>query len=328
VSSSETKLVHVIQGLSAAGSFRQAMHPNPGELLVHQDDLSCGPLPPFRSFEQWSDVRHEFWDSVCEDPERCSDYEYDVTANQSTLRDADSIVIWLALCASEQLFLAWLIQALKLLHCRARVSVIQFTRTPRNMDAWGMGLLHPEHISAHPPIVELSGEAISELERHWAAVTSPEPAGLLSVLSSKQVHLPHFQAGLRTLVHRYPDPRTGLGRWDLELLKNVAEKGPRATRVIGHTIGERLDADLVGDIYVYWRLLQLGALDRPLVSISGGPEIRTCQVSLTPAGQAVLEGLVNAIELNGIDDWVLGVHLSSSDGAVWYHKDGALLPAT
>ena len=30
------------------------MHPQPGELLVNEDVLSCGPLPPFRSIEEWA----------------------------------------------------------------------------------------------------------------------------------------------------------------------------------------------------------------------------------------------------------------------------------
>jgi hypothetical protein len=47
-------------------------------------------------------------------------------------------------------------------------------------------------------------------------------------------------------------------------------------------------------------------------------------VALTGAGELVLNGRANAIELNGIDDWVLGVHLDSKQGRVWYRKDGAL----
>jgi hypothetical protein len=32
--------------------------------------------------------------------------------------------------------------------------------------------------------------------------------------------------------------------------------------------------------------------------------------------------------LNGIDDWVGGVHLDSRAGNVWYHKDGTLVPSS
>jgi hypothetical protein len=75
-------------------------------------------------------------------------------------------------------------------------------------------------------------------------------------------------------------------------------------------------------------LLQLGdsALAHPLVKISGNPTtMRDCEVSLSEAGESVLAGRANAVELNGIDDWVLGVHLDSKLDRVWYRKDGVLM---
>jgi len=39
--------------------------------------------------------------------------------------------------------------------------------------------------------------------------------------------------------------------------------------------------------------------------------MRDCDVTLTDAGHEVLTGRANAIDLNGIDDWILGVHLVS-----------------
>jgi hypothetical protein len=48
----------------------------------------------------------------------------------------------------------------------------------------------------------------------------------------------------------------------------------------------------------------------PLVTMSGDPyNMRECEVTLTEVGHEVLAGRANAIELNGIDDWILGVHL-------------------
>jgi hypothetical protein len=196
------------------------------------------------------------------------------------------------------------------------------------MDVWGLGLLNPEQIEHHPPIERLCAETISELEHCWTAVTSSDPAKLLSVLSAAPTRLLHCQSSLKQLVHRYPDHRTGLGRWDYELLKYTKEKGPRVTRVIGHTMGYNFDADLVGDAYLFSRLRRLGDSDlaHPLVTLSGDPtSMRECAVALTDAGESVLGGRANAIELNGIDDWVLGVHLDSQHGTVWYRKDGTLV---
>ena len=46
---------------------------------------------------------------------------------------------------------------------------------------------------------------------------------------------------------------------------------------------------------------------------------------LTPHGEAILAGDGNAVEWNGIDDWVGGVHLDSRSGRVWFHRDGMLI---
>jgi hypothetical protein len=93
-------------------------------------------------------------------------------------------------------------------------------------------------------------------------------------------------------------------------------------------VGLNFDADLVGDLVLFARLHQLASPDlaHPLVTLSGDPhDLRNCQVALTEAGESVLAARANAVELNGIDDWVLGVHLDSRHGSVWYHKDGTLV---
>lgn len=98
--------------------------------------------------------------------------------------------------------------------------------------------------------------------------------------------------------------------------------------MVGFALGYGFDTDLVGDLYLFSRLLQLSNADlpHPLVSLSGDPNnVRSWEVVLTDAGEAVLAGRANAVELNGIDDWILGVHLDSKRGSVWYHKEGTLI---
>jgi hypothetical protein len=323
--------IHVVQGYTAAGCFQQAMHPEPGHLLVNDDVLSCGPLPVFQSPEQWTRVRGAYWDSVAPDSRPTAEFNREFLTGALSLRDTDSLVLWLGVGVAEQLLLAWTVHLLKFSGCRAQISIVQFTRAGRHdMDVWGLGLLKPELIARHPPIEPLSTAAISELERFWAAATSADPTKLLSMLSDTATGLPHCRSSLRHMILRYPDHITGLGRWDFELLKYTREKGPTVTRVIGHLMGNNFDADMVGDAVLFARLRRLGAADvaQPLVSLPGdSTHMRRCEVVLTEAGESVLAGRANAIELNGIDDWVLGVHLDSKHGTVWCRKDGELYEA-
>jgi len=56
-----------------------------------------------------------------------------------------------------------------------------------------------------------------------------------------------------------------------------------------------------------------------LLSLIGSyDKFRDAQVELTETGKAVLNSGANFVELNGIDDWVCGVHLDSAAGRVWF----------
>jgi len=48
-------------------------------------------------------------------------------------------------------------------------------------------------------------------------------------------------------------------------------------------------------------------------------------VELTEDGQRVLSGELDNIKLNGINDWVCGVHIDSQSGAIWVNDEGKLV---
>ena len=322
------RILHVMYSLERSGMETMLLSSGK-EWLRHgyRSDI-VATMPPFRSIEEWARLREAYWDSIASSDER-RPFNRDLLANTRALCELDSIVVWVGVGAAEQLLLAWMVKLLKLIGSRAQIQVVQFTRTGRyNADVWGLGLLNPDQLKHHPPAQPVAAETLLELERLWDRVTSPDPAGLLSVLSEETARLQHSRASLKSLVHRYPDYQTGLGRWESELLKRTQEKGPRAARIIGEVIGLNFDADLVGDLVLFARLHQLASPDlaHPLVTLSGDPhDLRNCQVALTEAGESVLAARANAVELNGIDDWVLGVHLDSRHGSVWYHKNGTLV---
>ena len=92
----------------------------------------------------------------------------------------------------------------------------------------------------------------------------------------------------------------------------------------------REQPDHTGDTYLYDRLQRMGApgVAHPLVSLMPpNHKMRETTVEVTDAGRAVLNGEANAVALNGIDDWVAGVHLDSKAGRVWFHRDGELVAA-
>jgi hypothetical protein len=228
-----SRRIHILLGFSAAGCFAQAIHPKPEDILVNDDVLSCGPLPPFRSVERWTNLRGTYWDTVLPgDFPPPAEFNNDFLATVLGLQNADSVVVWLGIGVAEQLLLAWVVRLLEFSGSQAQVSVVQFTCVgKRDMDVWGLGLLNPDQIQEHPPIAPLSAGARTELDQCWAAVSSADPAGLLSVLSNVPTGIPHLRSSLQQIIRRYPDHQTGLGRWDFDLMKYAKENGPKVTRV-------------------------------------------------------------------------------------------------
>jgi hypothetical protein len=86
--------------------------------------------------------------------------------------------------------------------------------------------------------------------------------------------------------------------------------------------------ECVGDNWLFSRLWRLAdpALSHPAVVLTGEQTtIRGTEARLTRDGEQFLKAALNFVELNGIDDWVGGVHLDSRVGEVWFHQDKMLL---
>ncbi len=324
--------IHVALGDTAAASLQEAdMLPAAAKLLTLRDHLGSGPLPPLQSLAQWRDLRRAFWESV-EPPD--PDYPpFDFPDDLAILSGARSITLWLGTGLADQLQLAWLVQALRLLGADpARLSTVQFSGAGRKVfEVVSVAVLNPREIAAHPAAAALTPAAIAELDAAWAAATAPEPAALANYLASSSGTLPLLPRAIATLLDRYPDHRSGLGVWDRRLLKHTAGHGPSAVRIIGHTLANSMEGpDWVGDDYLFHRLQGLGAADlaHPLLSLNRHrAPMRETTVEITNTGRAVLRGKANAVHLNGIDDWIAGVHLDSRAGRVWFNREGTLVRA-
>ena len=90
----------------------------------------------------------------------------------------------------------------------------------------------------------------------------------------------------------------------------------------------------MGDRSFYSILRRLASARTPLLSIhdlTDEVDIRSLTVTITQAGRDVIEGQEDGVALNGIDQWLGGVHLIGQhrspwrwDGWLkrWYHEGG------
>jgi hypothetical protein len=323
--------IHVINGDSAADTLKQAINSSL-RTIVSRDVLSVGPILPFSELATWKATRVRFWrDVVAHD--RHVDLrpaQNGIWENLERLQNASRIYAWTASGNTDQFFVAFLLEVLEKMGADpGKVQLVEFMHAPiSGRRLIQMGELDVNQIRMHPAPRELSMDEWISYRSTWRALTSSDPRSVQAFDAENPQASPQLKQAVAHVLRRYPDRATGLDFWDRELLAKVRERGPRAARVIGQTMGVHFDeGDLIGDLYFFRRLLHLAspALPRPLLTQSGdGADMQQTNFELTEFGAAVCEGRGSAWPVNPIDYWAGGVHVSSAGGNLWFNHDGTL----
>jgi hypothetical protein len=329
----EPPLLHVVNGDLAAGAFLHAFGAT-DRLLIHRDVLSCGPLPRVGQVAAWQRVRQDFWRNTLSFM-RGFDLEpspIDLLKNHGRLQAEGPPCVWAGTGNSEQLLIAFVLHLVTLAGGDvSTVRVVQFEKNTLTGERLrGVGELGPEQMREHPQPRSLALSELAAYRDAWLAVTDPEPASL-GRFSARHPDAPWFlHEAVRKLARRYPDRASGLPYWDRRLLHQVRARGPKAADVLAATVGEMFeDADLVGDLYTFSRLVRMAAVPRPLVELAGNRQQpdRTA-VRLTGFGEEVLAGKASFLSANPLDEWVGGVHLSTAHHQLWLEEDGLIVRPT
>ena len=330
------KAIHITNGAASGGTVLHAVDVPPENLLVYWDELSGGPWVDFGDLGAWDQVRQDFVKSLAVEecygsPDPNDDDGYDLLLDERKLGDAEIIYLWLGSGLADQLFLVLLVRFFTRVGLETRkLRVLQFQYVPGvDHEVKRLSLLSPETVRQHGHAEPLIASELDYLETVWSALVSQKP-GLLARLvdGPGDPPLPVLNRGLRCLLGRYPDRSTGLNTLDTTLLETTCHEGPAAASIIGATLVRIWESfDDPSDFYLYTRLRRMGdaSLNRKLVELGGtSPAMRDTEVRITETGLDVLNGKANAVEINGIDDWVCGVHLCSETNDVWYRDGDAL----
>lgn len=301
-------------------------------MLVTEDPLSYGPVPFTTDLDTWRAVRERYLSELFNRPGEPPEDEYHLVGlDTERLLGADPVVFWVAGVLPEQLMLARVVVLFEQLGLdESRLRVVQVEQ-PENVEVtWKIGSISADELQQlSPEPRELDPAQLREYKRAWRVYTSAEPADLATYVAEPGC-LPVLHCAMRQLVYRYPDIRSGTSVWDERLLHYTQERGPRAVRVLGHTIGNNDTPDWIDDVYLFRRLVALsaGSLASPLVSATGDTEtLRECRVELTPFGEAVLAKEANHVRENGIDDWIGGVHLTWDTLITFRDGDTLVMPS-
>ena len=279
--------------------------------------MSYGPAPKTSDLRKWRSVREQFLKNL---HPRYADFSFeewkqdDLVLNFGRLNATPKIIAWLGEGTADQVFAAWLVHYLRAMQCDlTKLHFVNFEGDSRRSILSAAELSAKqvrERASAPGPVTV---EKADELALVWESFSSDNPHSLATYVDT---HAGPLREAIAPILMRYPDVKSGLGFWDQLFLENVRDHGPKLARVIGHTmipLQPENYLDAMQDSFLFDRAIRMSSplVTHPLISLDGDrQEMRACTVELTADGICVLAGKKNAVGLNGIDDWIGGVHLT------------------
>lgn len=319
-------MLHIHNGDSSANTAKESSLP--GEQFAFRESLITGPTPAGVSNGEWRSVRAlHLSESYGVDLKECEQGLLDQAQKLASFREHEEVVLWFEhdlFCQANLLYLLnWFAQ---LETGNTKLSLICIGEFPGKENFRGLGELNAEQLVSLFPARKLVTESQLKLANSaWDAYCSPDPTGIERVLRMGTSLLPFLGPALQAQLRRFPSTKNGLGRIEqtaLELIhggaKNFADLFPR--------FGDVEPVYGLGDTQLWLALERMSVGRQPLLTIENGkngggglnPEVvKKAQFEITEPGEEVLHGDADFVELNGIDLWLGGVHLSPDNLWRW-----------
>lgn len=322
------KRVHISNSFLACAQI-SATDELKSDIVYVPDLLSFGPI--FSSWDaQHNEIRRNYKADLLgmfQDGVGVPDAYESMVGAKLKFDDAEEILIWAGPSLEEQMFLVWAVALLR--HLQVGLEKIRYLLVLEDT-VQGRPLPSLDQLTSNTCLLALTqgGWALKDdefalLQMAWQTLCSIDPEAL--VRFSNQATPPRLSLVLDRIDHlklRYPHFKTGLSAFDYRVLQICARTAPSVSdMVVAYLLHDHDVRDYPGDLIFHARLQRLGSpfLQHPLVEFEGDITKRhMLKAVLTAAGKAVLAGEVNNVELNGIDDWIGGVHLNSESGPVWF----------
>jgi hypothetical protein len=327
-------MLHIHNGDSSAKTAKESSIP--GEHLAFRESLITGPAPADASVDEWRRIRAQHLsESYGIDLEECGRSLLDQEIKLASASDYDEVVLWFEhdlFCQINLLYLLnWFAQREL---GKTKLSLICIGEFPGKQNFRGLGELNAEEMaSLFPDRQEVTSAQMKLGEVAWQAYCSPDPTGIKEVVDSDTSLLPFLGSALQAHLRRFPSTLNGLGRIEETALKLIKD----GARTFIELFPQFVDAEPVyglGDAQLWLALKQVSIGRQPLLKIENGKEggvsltpaiVGEAEFEITAAGDSVLRGEADAVELNGIDLWLGGVHLVPNNLWRWDETPGAMV---
>lgn len=329
------KFLHIHCGDASAKPLQESSVP--GDVTVWREIYVEGPVPDLPD-EEFRKTRAEFISSAMpgltyEGVLAGMNYSYKMLAEAGKYGE---VILWFDSCMFDQTILIHLIELCARQNWSdSRLSLICIDR--------GLGELSMEELVA----LMDDRHDISNKEKElavlaWKAFRSGNPGDIESIIHSDCSALPYLKDALTRHLEQYPSTFNGLSRTKNQILKAI-DSGAATPMQIFIAASQMEERPFMGDTSLWQRIDELAECKVPLLKLDGPGSLRNAinlpnkinapsiekisrwKASITEAGKKVLAGKKDSIELNGIDVWLGGVHLTGKAQWRWDSAKRALV---
>ena len=328
-------MLHILNGGSTEATLAQT--PIAGKRFSFRDALIDGPAPANKTETEWLKLRAAHLSSA-----------YGVAVEECELGlvrqeevfgsyvDHDEVVLWFEadlFCQTNLLYvLDWF--ARRDLQ-ETQLSLICIGEFPGRSKFRGLGELSPDELASlfekrvrvNDNVFELAGTA-------WQAYRSNDPRAIEQLIAHDTSSLQFLKPAFRLHLERFPFARNGLGRIENRGLELMSKGRNRFADLFPAFIESEAGYGL-GDSQFWNAMLRLARARQPLARSNNDDapagsltpdQIHATSYEITEMGRAVLNGAADHVEMNGIDLWLGGVHLTDTSPLYrWDEQNGKLV---
>jgi hypothetical protein len=326
-------MLHIHNGESSANTLKQSKIR--GEQFAFHDALIAGPTPAGVLGEAWRRLRAtHLADAYGADREQCEQGLLRQEEVLSSYADHDEVVLWFEHDLFCQVNLIYLLDWFNRRDLgQTKLSLICIGEFPGVENFRGLGQLNAEQLaSLFSARHEVTSAEMKLASAAWTAYCAPDPTAIERFLSDDTAALPFLRAAFSCHLARFPSVRNGLGRIASRALELVDQGLKEFGELFSRFVKEEPVYGL-GDSQFWLTLRQMGVARTPLLTFENGQslhgpidsaKLRDTKVFLTLQGRAALKGEADSVEMNGVDEWLGGVHLLADQVWRWDERNHSL----
>lgn len=314
-----SNILNITNGDSAVELMKKAGVP--GEFLPWRDVLHEGPVPDNLSLEDLSKVRAKFIsDNGWGDPERIQKSFAERDSLLKSYKEYEKVILWFEHDLYDQL------QMLQILDWFQGQDLERTSLSLICTDQY-LGMLKPDQVTPllkhEVPVTEAH---LNLSQKAWSAFRHETPEKWNALLNEDTSALEFLEGAIARVIQEFPSQSNGLSRTEQQALKIISEGEKRPGRIFGYN--QRLEERIFLGDSSFWDILHAFLESSPpLITLPEGKQLTLPtspdqELTITPAGEEILSGKRNWLDIKKVNRWVGGVHLKQDNVWCWGSVDG------